>query len=149
MNIEKLNNFLRQLDRNYDINAGGCCFVAFCLAAQCKHYGIPYSIVAIGDYNISKYTLRYNLRTNSYGYTNDEVGNHYFLKVNGEYVNKGDFLLSRYCVNECKCVEPEHILQVYRDGYWNDMYNSENNLRIYKLIKNYFRNEEKERTSSR
>ena len=43
--IDKLNTFLKDLDSTYDINSGGCFYVAYLIARELYNRGINYTVV--------------------------------------------------------------------------------------------------------
>lgn len=145
MNLAKLNRILNELDYKYNINSGGCCFVACCLMHHFRNLGIKYKLVVLSEDYISSQTLRSNIRYNEGYCTNCETANHYFVEVNGIPVNKGDFCLSVYCVSKVSYVTPEDLYNVYKSGSWNSDYNKDLNKRIFKEISNFFKPYEKKK----
>ena len=69
--IGKLNNFLKDLDSTYNINSGGCFYVAYLIAREFYNLGINYTVV---DWHEDS-------RLNVYSVY------HRSLKVDGRYVN--------------------------------------------------------------
>ena len=69
--IGKLNNFLKDLDSTYNINSGGCFYVAYLIARELYKRGINYTVV---DWHEDS-------RLNVYSVY------HRSLKVDGRYVN--------------------------------------------------------------
>lgn len=59
----KLNQLCLELDNKYNINCGGCCYVAACIAEQLESFNIPFEIV---HYDI--------------------CGCHYAIKVSDRYI---------------------------------------------------------------
>ena len=145
MIFDELNKLLKEFDRKYDINSGGCCFVAFCIAAQLWKRGIPYKLVVLGDQSLNHRELKMNIRNNDGYYpTGSETANHYVIQVGEYYINLGTFNLKYYEVSKASFIKPQEIYEVYRTGYWNQYYERSNNLKIYREIKKFFnRNEEK------
>lgn len=145
MIFNELNRLLDELDREYDINAGGCCFVAFCVAAQLWKRGIPYKLVVLGDRALDSNELKINIRKNDGYYpTGSETANHYVIQVGDYYINLGSFNLRYYEISKASFIKPHEIYEVYRTGYWNCYYEKSNNLKIYKKIKKFFNCNEEE-----
>ena len=107
--FKDLNCLCFELSECYDINNGGCCYVAAVIAEQLEKYNIPFKV----------------------GYA--ESPTHYAIKVCDRYINRDDFKFkhiyewnSKYLYNE------------YKEGLWNDMYNKKNNLAVKTKIKSLF-----------
>ncbi len=69
--INELNKFLKILDSKYNINSGGCFYVAYLIAREFDKLGIDYTVVDWHEDN----------RLNEYSMY------HRSLKVDGRYVN--------------------------------------------------------------
>ena len=145
MILKKLNDFLLELDSEYNINSGGCCFIAFCIATQLEKYSIRYKIVILGDEGLCSKELRSNIKCNDGFYpTRDNTANHYLLQVKNTYINLGDFNIRSYAISKTSCIKPLEIYNMYKSGWWNPDYDKKNNLKIYKEIKRFFKHNEKE-----
>ena len=69
--IDELNKFLKRLDNLYNINSGGCFYVAYLIARELDNLGINYIVVDWHeDSRLNKYSMY-----------------HRSLKVDGRYVN--------------------------------------------------------------
>ena len=144
MILHELDKLCAKLNEEYYINAGGCCFVTFCIATQLYKYNIPYKVVVLYDSSVSSTELRYNFRNNTGFATNDDTANHYILQVKGRYINLGSFNIKYYYVSKASYIKPIEIYNVYLDGSWNSCYDNRNNLRIYREIVKFFKKHEKE-----
>lgn len=151
MNLAKLNRILNELDYKYNINSGGCCFVACCLIHHFRNLGIKYKLVVLSEDYISAQELRSNIRYNKGYCTNCETANHYFVEVYGVSVNRGDFNLESYSVSKATYISPEELYDVYKSGSWNSDYDKYLNKEVFRAISKFFKpyeEKKKERTSS-
>ncbi len=71
--VRKLNFIVTELDRSYEINSGGCCYLAYRIAYWLESYGIDYYFIIHDDKPIIK-----------------ESGKHYCIQIlsNGLFINK-------------------------------------------------------------
>lgn len=69
--INELNKFLKRLDSVYNINSGGCFYVAYLIARELDDLGIDYTVV---DWHEDSQLNEYSVY-------------HRSLKVDGSYVN--------------------------------------------------------------
>ena len=69
--INELNKFLKRLDNVYNINSGGCFYVAYLIARELDNLGINYTVV---DWHEDSRLNEYSMY-------------HRSLKVDGRYVN--------------------------------------------------------------
>lgn len=69
--INKLNRFLENLDSTYNINSGGCFYVAYLIARELDNLGIKYTVV---DWHENSKLNKYSLY-------------HRSLKVDNDYIN--------------------------------------------------------------
>lgn len=131
------------LDQLYDINSGGCCYVAYLIAAHLDKIGINYSLAIYNDsskniVNITQEVVSM-IKSNSYeSVVGNQTCDHYCLSiVGGGYVNKGDVVgLKKHLVKGITC---KNIKWIYRNGFWNDQYDTNNNRNIKRLIDSFFR----------
>jgi hypothetical protein len=112
--FKQLNALCEKLDYKYDINRGGCCYVAACLAEQLEKYNIPYTAIQYG------------------------LGNHFSIKVSDRYLNRCD-----YKKNEINnTYEPfesfKDLLHYYHHHTWNETYEPKYNGCVKKAIKAVF-----------
>lgn len=129
------------LDKNYNINWGGCCWLTYCLAINLERLNIPYSLVIYdGEGNAEEAYNNIVERFNSFP-TGSETASHYTLQVKGLGIlnkSKGDpFIIVRD-------IDSSDIHWIYTEGYWNDCYNSRLNDEIKNLVDTVFKIYEKE-----
>lgn len=66
--FKQVNKLCCYLDNKYNINCGGCCYVAACIAEQLELKGIPFKVI------------HYDL-----------YGCHFAIKVSDRYLNRCDY----------------------------------------------------------
>ena len=119
--FKEINELCLKLDSAYNINDGGCCFVAACIAKQLEKYNIPFTVI------------HYNL-----------WGCHYAIKVDDRYLNRCDYRKKEIGA-EIKC-NSSYVYDIYTSKDWNPRYNSKNNKTIEKYIIELFEKYENCRT---
>lgn len=119
--FKEINELCLKLDSEYNINNGGCCFVAACIAKQLERNNIPFTVI------------HYNLWSC-----------HYAIKVNDRYLNRCDYRKKEIGA-EIKC-NASYIYNIYISEDWNENYNPNNNRIIENYIINLFRKYENCRT---
>ena len=109
----KLNQLCLELDNKYNINCGGCCYIAACIAEQLERFNIPFEIV---HYDI--------------------CGCHYAIKVSDRYINRSDYKKKE--IYEILDYSSEEIFDIYYHGDWNNTYKRKYNSIVHRKIKNLF-----------
>ena len=137
----ELNRLFSLLDKSYNINWGGCCWLTYCLAENFDRLGIPYSLV-IYDGEGNEEEARNNILDRYPAFpTGNKTASHYTLKVKGFGIlnkSKGDpFIL-------IEDVYAEDIQWIYDKGSWNNCYNFRLNEEIKNLVDTVFKIYEKE-----
>ena len=112
--FKNLNQLCKDLDLKYDINSGGCCYVAAVIAEQLENYNISYKLI--------KYDVR---------------GLHYAIRVNDRIINRCDYNFREIVKDEY--VHYEDIYFNYYNEYWNRTYNKQWNLIVKTKIKSLFK----------
>lgn len=142
--VQELNELCKYLDTTYDINNGGCCYVAYEIAKQLDKLSIKYSLAFVSngfkDVNeIEKELTHYTMhRWDPDSITGYNCCSHYFIKVGNSNVNRckncfgGD-------VYRVKNINASHIQWVYQNGSWNDCYNHSLNKVISSFINSWFK----------
>jgi len=136
----ELNRLFTFLDKNYNINWGGCCWLTYCLANNLERLNIPFSLVIYdGDGNAEE--ARNNIIERNCAFpTGDKTAAHYTLKVKGLGILNKSFGPLIVVSN----IDSEDILWIYEEGDWNECYNSRLNYEIKNLVDTVFRIYEKE-----
>ena len=137
----ELSRLFTFLDKNYNINWGGCCWLTYCLAYNFDRLNIPYSLV-IYDGEGDADEARNNIldRVNSFP-TGEYTASHYTLKVKGLGIlnkSQGDPFIT------VPDVDSEDIRWIYDEGDWNCSYNYRLNEEIKNLVDTVFKIYEKE-----
>jgi hypothetical protein len=109
----KLNQLCLELDNKYNINCGGCCYIAACIAEQLERFDIPFEIV---HYDI--------------------CGCHYAIKVSDRYINRSDYKKKE--IYEILDYSSEEMFDIYYHGDWNNTYERKYNSIVHRKIKNLF-----------
>lgn len=119
--FKEVNELCRYLDNKYNINCGGCCFVAACLAEQLESKRIPFEII------------HYDL-----------YGCHYAIKVSDRYLNRCDY--RKHEITEYLNLTSEELFLRYYEETWSSTYNSDHNDFVKDSIKSVFSKYENCRT---
>lgn len=130
---DSLNILCKELDLNYNINSGGCCYIAYLIASQLDRLKIRYNLVVYSFCDFDQYDFNQAILNNKNWYTCE----HYCLSIcrNG-FVNRGTGLYdNRYIIRN---VNSKHIKWIYKHGSWNDCYNISNNKIIKNIINSFF-----------
>lgn len=109
----KLNQLCLELDNKYNINCGGCCYIAACIAEQLERFDIPFEIV---HYDI--------------------CGCHYAIKVSDRYINRSDYKKKE--IYEILDYSSEEMFDIYYNGDWNSTYERKYNSIVHRKIKKLF-----------
>ena len=138
--VDKLNNLLKKLDEMYDINHGGCAFVASVLAKKFEKEGKNYQVCC----NIGKCKLHpnENEKLKSIVCIKDRLKNidcrlycgwwtpiHFFVRSDGIDYNKWNTI--EYEVLNLKSKD---LLDIYNNGRWNEKFDKTKINEIKELI---------------
>ncbi len=105
------------MNDDYNINCGGCCYVAAVLAEQLENYKIPFKVA-----------IAY-------------CPTHYWIKVSDRHINRDDFQ-KEYL----KDWTSERLYYIYYNENWNDCYNRKWNLIVKTRIVSLFKKCENSRS---
>lgn len=126
---ERLNKLCEFLDETYDINAGGCCFITYCLARLLKRDKFKFKVVIYDDRRIQEKSFE-ELDTTHW---------HYGILLGDYPINDG------CCANDSSLIQTtfskvniSDILEHYKEHNWNHCYNSEKNSFISKTLKVFY-----------
>lgn len=142
-----LNRTCKSLDDRYDINRGGCCYVAYVIAKLLDKYQVKdYYLGLISDQEKYVEALEYNTRFHiKKDFPNnlmikEGTCNHYFIILNNKRINGCMYYWGNKKVHNIKLsIKPKDILWVYRNGTWCDDYDKKYNLRIYNELESVFK----------
>lgn len=117
--IDKLNAICRNLDIDYNINSGGCCFTAAILAQNLERYHIPYEVMVINDYDFDDFEYLHYCIDNRYDDycvgLNCDVFAHYYICVDNMDINIDHFddgVSLGY-------LSSDDLFWIYNNGEWN------------------------------
>lgn len=137
----ELNRLFSLLDKSYNINFGGCCWLTYCLADNFERLDIPYSLVIYDGEGNSDEAYDNIMNRNPAFPSGYETAGHYTLKVKGlGTLNKSKgspFIVVNY-------VNSDDIRWIYDEGDWNECYNKRLNNEIKNLVDTVFRIYEQE-----
>ena len=109
--FKSLNNLCCEINSSYNINCGGCCFVAAVIAEQLETYNIPFCVAV------------------TYCPT------HYAIKVKDRYINRDDF---KFVPEDFREWGSQDLYNIYDNGNWNDWYSKRWNLIVKTRIRSLF-----------
>ena len=132
--VDKLNNLCNNLDDKYDINHGGCCYVAGCIARLLEESGISFSLVVFdSEWDLRKIKSLQDL---------PEPMNHYAIVLdnNDNLIGDGinccdDDFDDSYQVFKATSTD---IFDYYYNHRWNERYNCFYNFRIKCALEKFY-----------
>lgn len=140
-----INILCKGLDAKYNINFGGCCFVASEVAKYLDRLGLKYELRIYDNCGKDLAAINNEVR-NKHMNNSDSTSvvrcyscSHYFIWLEGAgSINeiKEDF--KGWPAYTIRNITYANIKWVYRVGSWNDCYDKSNNPKIKKLINSYF-----------
>lgn len=116
--FEYLDDLCIYLDDKYNINNGGCCFVAYCIAFELEQRNIPFKVY-ICDEDLDKNTA-----------------GHYAIEVNNILINQSDW--GKCDFDTKKKLKSKTLLSRYKKGNWNCRYSKRWNLIVKTKIHSKF-----------
>lgn len=126
----KLNSLFVFLDEVYNINAGGCCYVASVLAELLEEDDIDYSVI-VYDCDCDNF---YDISCSCYHYTVRITGaEEYCSIINGYNEDECDTF------SEFEGVTAIDLLDHYKECNWNDYYKVFRNKYIKGLITKFYK----------
>ena len=117
--FKSLNSLCCEMSKSYNINSGGCCFVAAVIAEQLEIYNIPFYVAVM------------------YSPT------HYAIKVKDRYINRDNY---KFGPKDLRYWDSQHLYNVYNGSNWNDWYSRRWNLIVKTRIRSLFLKYENNRT---
>lgn len=129
---QQLNKICKKLDDKYNINNGGCCYTAYCIAKILEKANLKYSLVALDrDYNFYKESSISDLQRSC---------NHYAIRIKTDchsyMINISSF--TNVGSKELKASASD-ILKHYKQHLWNEMYDTANNSNVQTTLeKTYY-----------
>lgn len=127
------------LDDIYDINSGGCCYIAYLIALHLDKLRIKYKLIIYDDKRLDEHYVNEEILNRSLpnSVTGKQTCLHYCIFIpGGGIINKGDSSgLRKYTVKD---ITNKNIKWLYKNGHWNPTYNCSNNKRIKGIINLFF-----------
>jgi hypothetical protein len=144
--IEMINDKINQYVHNCNLFSGGCCYSAYVIARTLRLAGIKYHTVVWQSEDILK-VRSFNKAVNGWGCAHVGIE----VKYQGKWQIIGDYSgISKYFmvtgekvnIRTYRRVEPETILEGYKNNEWNCRYDTHNNgplsRDINKIVLKYF-----------
>lgn len=142
--VRDLNLICKQLDDDYDVNCGGCCYIAYLISKHLDKLHLKYKLCVLNCFQKSEKEIckevqqRITNREESKSVSGFNTCNHYYILLHGGgAINFGDFE-GEYFLHKIDNINHNHIKWIYDSGLWNDRYDTDNNKLIKKKIKRYF-----------
>jgi len=140
--INELNTLCVDLHKDYKINYGGCCFVAYILMKNFELIGIQTELVIEDNDDVCDENDVYNNVKERSQYCNGlgcDTCSHYFIYVPevNLWVNAGDC-----CVDDMRYVSDlnsKDLHWIYKTGSWNTTFSKRHRPMIGRKIKGVFR----------
>lgn len=130
----ELNQLLESLDYEYDMNSGGCAFVAYSIAKNLSEKNIPYEVV-----------LYPSIWVNTGGpreiYKEHKSVHHVLVLCDSKYLlNDTGYSLSKETIKKYKIsLTPGQVRYYYKTCRWNPRYDKKYNSVISRKINNFFK----------
>ena len=142
--IDYLEARLIGLDNQFCINEGGCCYVAYLIAANLERLSVPYKLIMYDNhyirYPVSEF--RDNVRNNKEGNClGKQAVSHcaIYLPQNKRVLNSVERGFTDYHFIVGK-ITSKDILTIYAHGDWNTAYSNRCNSQVYNFINAIFKN---------
>ena len=146
--LKNLNSLCKFLDDTYDVNSGGCCFLASLIAKHLDKLNIKYNLVVYDCCTKNRLCIEQEVISchKNKGFRNSITGryscNHYCLQLKGAGVinsdnYKGDH---QYLIPN---ISYKNIKWIYKNSNWNDCYDVQYNKTIKNIVKEFFEKYEK------
>ncbi len=142
--ISALKELMKFLDRHFDINNGGCCYVAYVIAKNLEKYNIPYQVVFYYECfeegecyeNLPSESIEHDIKERAIPCvgTGDDTCNHYSIMIDDSNLNP--FNDRAYKILNLNADDLKWIY--FKAGDWNMCYNRFINTYINTYIKNTF-----------
>ena len=139
--VRDLNLLCDRLDRDYNINYGGCCFVAYLMMKHFERLGFHPILVIESDceeIDGGEFLDCVQNRICDCGGIGSQTCYHYFVSIPGAgYVNAGDYC--RDSLNKFRGLSAKDVQWIYKTGDWNSEYETRNNPMVGRKVAQVFR----------
>lgn len=133
--VNNLNALCNDLQNKYNINCGGCCYVAYEIAKHLDRFHISYEMRVLNDCPISKKELSKGLEPIS----GCNTCCHYYLVIHGGGPVNRDSFGSWHHTYVVTGINHRNLNWLYRASSWNFVYRRRNNKLIKKIISLHFK----------
>lgn len=130
--VNQLNSICKKLDNKYNINNGGCCYAAYCIAKILEKTNLDFYLIAFDR------CCDFNKESNILDLTRS--CNHYAIRIKTN-CNNYTINLSSFTDAYSRDLKASsaNILKHYQQHLWNDMYDTSNNINVKTTIeKTYY-----------
>lgn len=142
--VKNLNELCDILIDEYNINCGGCCYVAYEIAKHLDRFHIDYELHVLNDCPLNPERINKEVRSKRHdvgfgSVTGDNTCCHYYLVVKGGGpVNRGNPYdgYRSYVITK---INHRNLNWLYRTSWWNSVYKYKNNKLIKKIISLHFK----------
>jgi hypothetical protein len=144
--IKKLNKLCKELNEEYDVNFGGCCWLTAEIAQHLQQLEVPFDLCIASDEEKNESAIREEVQSqtiNEWEDSNSVCGlntaNHYYLHIAdiGTINCSGHFL--EYYQYTLPNVTSDQIRWIYKTGDWNETYNIHHNIKITRILNSFFK----------
>ena len=127
-----MNEVCQLLDNLYDVNCGGCWYIAYCLSKLLKEDDLDYclEVVSIDEEDLEDCCDFSELYRNY---------SHYGISIGSSYINISEEEIEdaySYCC--FPNVDPTLIWKHYKEQEWNDCYDSNKNDFIWEILEKFY-----------
>ena len=144
--VKELNKLCKQLVEVYNINHGGCCFVASEIAKHFDRLGLKYELGIYDDCEKDLAAINEEVRNkcvnslNTCSVVSCNSCCHYFLWLeDAGAINQNAEIFGDYSIYSISNIRHTNIKWIYKISIWNDEYSTSNNQAIKKIINSYFK----------
>jgi len=140
--VDDLNLLCENLANTYNINEGGCCFIAYLIAQHLDRLKLLYQLIVYSDEKKNKlgishevFSMIKNFKEKESSITGHNTCYHYAIYLeSGGTINPGE----RSYIYYISGLSFKNIKWVYKVGNWNPRYNIHFNRRIRKIVNSFF-----------
>ena len=147
--LKNLNSLCRFLDETYNVNMGGCCYLASLIAKHLDKLNIKYDLIIYDSYSRNRENIKCEViscRKNK-DLNNSVTGyyscNHYCIRLRGAGVINGDGDYTEEHRYSIPNISYKNIRWIYKNSRWNKCYKVQYNKTIKNIVKEFFKNYEK------
>lgn len=146
LNVHKLVSDLNLLCENlvgsYNINKGGCCFIAYLIAQHLDKLGLEYQLIVYSDERKDRVGISHEVYSMIKNFQDDES----FVTGNNTCYHYAIYLDGGGVINPGRCdhtyyisgLQAKNIWWLYKVGRWNTEYNIHFNRRVRRTINSFF-----------